>query len=140
LPGILINRLLLFTLLLGVSNFLSSWAIGRPSDTIENFPAGRGPIALAFDGSNIWVVNVYGETVTKLRASDGVMLGSFGTGVGPVDAVFDGENIWVSNNQEDTLTKLRASDGAQLGVFAAGDGPTGTRLRWIQHLGGKLCR
>src|SRR5262249_53201156 len=38
---------------------------------IENFPAGRAPIGLAFDGTNIWVASHDDVGVTKLRASDG---------------------------------------------------------------------
>src|SRR5678815_3750544 len=52
-------RLLLFTLFLGVSSWLTIQAVAQPADTIETFPAGGGPNALAFDGSNIWVTNIY---------------------------------------------------------------------------------
>jgi hypothetical protein len=48
----------------------------RASDgTIQGtFAVGSDPIAAAFDGSNIWVVNLAGNTVTKLRATDGANL------------------------------------------------------------------
>ena len=35
---------------------------------------------MAFDGENIWVLGVFSNTVTKLRASDGENLGVFPTG------------------------------------------------------------
>ena len=41
---------------------------------IENFPAGNGPLGMAYDGANIWAVDYDGASVTKLRASDGVVL------------------------------------------------------------------
>src|SRR4029077_19687998 len=42
------------------------------------FSVGSYPIGVAFDGSNIWVANSGSNTVTKLRASDGTTLGTFG--------------------------------------------------------------
>ena len=68
-PATLINRLLLFTLLLAASNCLGGVAIAQPADTIETFPVGGGPNALAFDGANIWVTNGFDATVTKIIPS-----------------------------------------------------------------------
>jgi hypothetical protein len=39
------------------------------------------------------VTNEEGSTVTKLRASDGTVLGTFPV-AGPADLAFDGANIW----------------------------------------------
>src|ERR1700736_1837248 len=47
------------------------------------FAAGTGPIGVAFDGANIWVADLGGNTVSKLRASDGSTLGTFAV-VSPV--------------------------------------------------------
>ena len=84
------------------------------------FPVGTGPRAVAFDGANIWVTNQGNDTVTKLRASDGALQGTFAVGTRPVGVAFDGANIWVANYGSDNVTKLRASDGAVLGTFPAG--------------------
>jgi hypothetical protein len=45
---------------------------------------GNSPSQLAFDGANIWVTHVNGNTVTKLRASDGANLGIFTVGSSPL--------------------------------------------------------
>jgi hypothetical protein len=37
-----------------------------------------GTTALMLEGGNVWVANFGSRTVTKLRASDGVQLGTFG--------------------------------------------------------------
>ena len=87
------------------------------------FQTGTNPKALAFDGANIWVANSGDTTVTKLRASDGTLLGTFNTGAAPVALVFDGTNIWVANHDNSTVTKLRASDGTLLGTFNTGAAP-----------------
>ncbi|HLW87288.1 MAG TPA: YncE family protein, partial [Terriglobales bacterium] len=42
-----------------------------------NFTVGNSPMAAACDGSNIWVANTGDGTVSKLRASDGTVLGTF---------------------------------------------------------------
>ncbi len=40
------------------------------------FNVGVGPLFMAFDGANMWVVNQGDETMTKLRASDDMNLGT----------------------------------------------------------------
>jgi DNA-binding beta-propeller fold protein YncE len=61
---------------------------------------------MAFDGVNIWISNFASNTVTKLRAKDGTMLGTFAVGSNPVGLAFDGANIWVANQQNSSLSKL----------------------------------
>ncbi len=90
----------------------------------ESFGVGSAPVGIAFDGANIWVVNNLGDTVTKLRANDGMVIGTFRAGNYPREVIFDGANIWISNgNDNSTVTKLRASDGAELGTFSVGRDP-----------------
>ncbi|GAF98528.1 unnamed protein product, partial [marine sediment metagenome] len=63
------------------------------------------------------------NTVTKLRASDGSLVGTYNVGRNPEGIAFDGENIWVANNHGDTVTKLRAIDGSKIGTYSVGNGP-----------------
>ena len=60
---------------------------------------------------------------TRIRASDGALLGTFSVASNPFGVAFDGTNIWVANSNSDKVTKLRASDGAVLGTFSVGSGP-----------------
>jgi hypothetical protein len=91
---------------------------------IESFGVGSAPVGIAFDGANIWVVNNLGNTVTKIRARDGIVLGTFRAGNFPREVIFDGANVWISNaNNNNTVTKLRVSDGATLGTFSVGRDP-----------------
>jgi len=83
----------------------------------NQFSAGSAPYGIAFDGANIWVANNAADTVTKLRASDGVNIGTFTVGQSPIGLAFDGANIWVAGGGTNTVTKLRASDGFNLGSF-----------------------
>jgi DNA-binding beta-propeller fold protein YncE len=70
----------------------------------------------------VWITNSLGNSVTKLRASDGTLLGTFTAEGAPVGIAFDGANIWVANSAalSSSVTKLRASDGALLGTFPVG--------------------
>jgi uncharacterized repeat protein (TIGR03803 family) len=51
---------------------------------------------VAFDGTNIWVANQKGNTVTKLLASTSATVGTLSVGTAPFGAAFDGGNIWVA--------------------------------------------
>src|SRR5215467_8888373 len=94
---------------------------------------GSGPegLTVAFDGTtlSVWVANQFSNSVTKLRASDGSVLGTFPVGNRPVSVIAAGPlstpSIWVANNRSDTVRRLRASDGALLGTYPAGPRPQG---------------
>src|SRR5215204_4116569 len=69
-----------------------------------SFAAGAGPTSLAFDGQSMWVANSFDATVSKLRANDGAILGTFKVEpeysrsrghTAPMPLAFDGANIWV---------------------------------------------
>src|SRR6516225_10011396 len=105
-----------------------------------SFAVGFQPFALAFDGANIWVANLGSHSVTKVRASDGATLGTFGV-EGPLGVAFDGGNVWVTNSSINAVTKLRASDGKTLGTFEAGGGPYNVAFdganSWVTNNGSK---
>ena len=69
-------------------------------------PVGIYPLALVFDGANIWVANIIGNNITKLRASDGAALGIFPVGTNPAGIAFDGANIWVTNSGSNNVSRL----------------------------------
>lgn len=83
------------------------WYIANSSN---RFPVGNQPYGLCFDGANIWAANNADGTVSKVRASDGVLLGSFTVPGSPFGVAFDGANIWVTSSAFNNVTKLRASD------------------------------
>ena len=83
---------------------LLRWYEGYDSGVAFN--VGTQPIGVAFDGANIWVANLLSNNVTKLRASDGALLGTFSVGTQPVGVAFDGANIWVTNFGSNDVTKL----------------------------------
>jgi len=128
-----------------------------------DYAVGSSPDGVAFDGANIWVVNLGSTTVSKLRTSDGTCAGvanppgssvtacSFAVGSAPLGVAFDGANLWVTNQSSTTVTKLRASDGTCNGVanppgssvtacsFAVGSYPMGVAFDganiWVANAG-----
>src|SRR5215472_14783786 len=81
----------------------------KANTVFTTFPVGKEPVGIAFDGANIWTANSGDGTVTKLRASDGTVLGTFSSvGSAPTGVTFDGADIWVSS-LGGTVSKLRAS-------------------------------
>ena len=91
----------------------------------RTFPAGIEPVAITFDGTNIWVANEGGNTVTKLLAATGALVGTYPVGVYPSSLAFDGTNIWVTNAGSNTVTKLLGATGAPVGTYPVGAYPSG---------------
>jgi DNA-binding beta-propeller fold protein YncE len=60
---------------------------------------------VAFDGANIWVANNGAGSLTKLRASDGALLGTFAVGASPIGVAFDGANVVAVNSGANNLSK-----------------------------------
>src|SRR6202162_2475514 len=62
------------------------------ANTTTSFTVGNEPRGVCFDGANIWVANYGSNTVTKLQASDGSVLGTYNVGSEPASVAFDGAN------------------------------------------------
>jgi DNA-binding beta-propeller fold protein YncE len=73
---------------------------------VATYAVGNSPSGVAFDGNNIWVTNNGSSSVSKLRASDGTLLGTFTVGTTPWGVAFDGINIWVVNGGSDSVNRL----------------------------------
>jgi DNA-binding beta-propeller fold protein YncE len=58
---------------------------------------GRHSQGIAFDGAYVRVANYSSDNVTKPKASDYTLLGTFNVGTNPLGVAFDGVNIWVAN-------------------------------------------
>jgi len=77
------------------------------ADWGSTFDVGDSPFGVCFDGTNIWVTNYGDDTVSKLLASDGSLVGTYATGDSPRGVCFDGTNIWVANKGDDTVQYIR---------------------------------
>jgi DNA-binding beta-propeller fold protein YncE len=75
--------------------------------TVPGFPV--------FDGTNIWVPNQVGNSITVVQASTGSVVATIGADVNnhlsfPTTASFDGERILVTNQGGNTVTLFKAAD------------------------------
>jgi outer membrane protein assembly factor BamB len=89
---------------------------------LGTFAVGTDPQGIAFDGANMWVANQKSNNITKLRVSDGAVLGTYTTASQSSNVVFDGTYIWVSCTG--SVVKLNAANGALIAKYSAG-GPYG---------------
>jgi hypothetical protein len=58
----------------------------------------NGPQSAAFDGEQILVANLFGDTISLWKASNFTPMGSYSTGAGskPLSACSDGINFWIT--------------------------------------------
>jgi sugar lactone lactonase YvrE len=96
---------------------------------------------LAADSSgHVWVSDYGSGAVTKLRASDGTVVGTYSVGLSPMGVAYDGANVWVANQGSDSVTKLKASDGTVVGTYSVGRKPQGVAFDganiWVANWGG----
>lgn len=105
----------------------------------NNFTTGNNPTEIAFDGSDVWISNSGSGSVTKLKGSDGSLIGTYAVGNSPWDVAFDGANVWVVNTGSDSVTKLKASDGSVVGTYPVGASPQGIAFdgvnMWVANYG-----
>lgn len=126
------------------------WVTCRENNTVAKLTSsgviatrvavGRRPVGVAYDSATatVWVANNLSDTVTKLAASDGTILGTFATGRGPFGVLAAFGSIFVSNFFDGTLTRL-SSDGLTKSSILVGDGAAGmtvdTSNVWVANNG-----
>lgn len=88
-------------------------------------PVGLHPYGVAFDGASIWVANADDDTLTKLRAHDGSLEGTFEVGDSPIDPAFDGKDIWVTEFLGSTVARVSGRTGVVRDRFVVDDLPVG---------------
>lgn len=98
-------------------------AITTAGAAVGTYAAGNGTDSLAFDGTNMWVVdfNTNPGTVTKVSPT-GATLGTYNVGHLPNGIAFDGTNMWIPNGEGSSVTELSPT-GATIGTYSVGSGP-----------------
>jgi DNA-binding beta-propeller fold protein YncE len=62
-------------------------------------------VALAFDGSRLWIANRDSQNVTVIRAEDGRELMTYLVGHNPWAVLWDGSCIWIANSKSGTVSR-----------------------------------
>jgi DNA-binding beta-propeller fold protein YncE len=91
---------------------------------LQTVTVGSNPQLPAFDGTNIWVPNALDNSISVVRASNGVVLATLtGNGLnGPTQAAFDGQRILAPNSSGDSVSLWKAADLTPLGSVSTGVG------------------
>jgi DNA-binding beta-propeller fold protein YncE len=126
------------------------WKIDRNSGTfVDGYQTGLFPLSIIFDGTNMWIGNGTGVNVgpavpgtgslSKIRAADGVNLGTFAVGNHVRGLVYDGASIWACNGNDNTVSRIRTGGVALLGTYPTGKSPRvvafdGTNI-WVANSG-----
>ena len=87
------------------------------------YDSGSDPDGIAFDGTNMWVANYTPATVTKIRASDGVILQTISVGTSGVSnprlLAYDNVSnyIWVTVGGDNKVKKIDPATGGIVGDY-----------------------
>jgi DNA-binding beta-propeller fold protein YncE len=98
---------------------------------IQTIPMQSGAAFPVFDGTNLWVLNPYSNSVSVVRAVGGlrgtVLQTLTGNGLSkPIAAAFDGERIAITNETGASVSLFRATDLTPLGSISfPGQAPRG---------------
>src|SRR5207244_896892 len=92
-------------------------------NVVQTVAVGAHPLGPIFDGQNIWVPNSSSNSITVVRASTGVVVGTLtGNGLNfPLSLAFDGERMLATNYQGDSVSLWKATDLTPLGTFGRGN-------------------
>jgi DNA-binding beta-propeller fold protein YncE len=109
----------------GGSVVLSGGAAAK--DTRTDYTVGNTPFDAAFDPStnSVWVTSSADNTVKKLNASTGAVIGTYSVGTYPVGVVYDSStgSVWIANASSNNVTKLSAANGSLIGTYSVGTAP-----------------
>ena len=109
-------------------NVMGDLAKIRASDAtvLGRFPIGDDPLGgIAFDGTDLWVVNANDVTLSRVRTSDGMVLGTYSLGSASVDPrgiAFDGEYLWIALYNWSRVVRVDPSTPGRTELFNVGPG------------------
>ena len=86
---------------------------------------GSTPIAVAFDGTNMWVANAVSNNVSKINPTTNTVTATVDVGSFPYALAFDGTSIWVANGSSGIVSKVNPSTNAVVATVTLGSTPYG---------------
>jgi DNA-binding beta-propeller fold protein YncE len=92
---------------------------------LQTVTVGAGPQVPGFDGTNIWVPNALGNSITVVQASTGRVMATMAADASnllnsPSAATFDGERVLVTNTNGNTVSVFKAADLSFIANVATG--------------------
>lgn len=86
---------------------------------------GDFPRGIAFDGTNIWVANIAGNSVTKIDPTTNTVLETITVAGNPNGIAFDGTSVWVTCLGSGSVSKINVTTNVVTGPFTVGSSPQG---------------
>jgi hypothetical protein len=108
-----------------IVNGLGDCIPGESAISWDVFAVGAIPANINFDGANLWISNAGDGTITKLRPSDGAVLGTFQVGPAPGKSIRMGDSVWIADSQANTLWRIDANTGALIQTYPVRRPPVG---------------
>ncbi|NLX06998.1 MAG: YncE family protein [Phycisphaerae bacterium] len=124
-----------------------------PNEFLATVPVGDGPSALAYtpDGSQVWVANMFDDSVTIFQTSDHSIASIIAGGDGPVGVAFspDGARAYVVTYYGCSLQVIDTADGSLIAVIPVSDlsydplgllaSPDGSRVYVANHYSSRVA-
>jgi DNA-binding beta-propeller fold protein YncE len=97
--------------------------VAADGSVIDSYPAGQGPIALAFDGRSLWVASEDNGSLIQIDPLSGAQLNTYPLGGNPRALAYDGAFLWAALTNTDEVVKVDPASGAVAARVAVGDEP-----------------
>jgi DNA-binding beta-propeller fold protein YncE len=84
-----------------------------PDGQVEaDTPVGKGPLALAFDGSSLWIANKEGKSLVRMDPATAQVAPPIGLAGEPLALIFDGRWLWVALGDVGQVIQIDPKTGA----------------------------
>lgn len=70
--------------------------VSPDGQVVADTPVGKGPLALAFDGSSLWIANKEGKSLVRMDPATAQAAAPIGLAGEPLALIFDGRWLWVA--------------------------------------------
>lgn len=100
---------------------LGAWQAPPAAMPSSEVPSpGPRPMGLAWDGTNLWVVDGETRLLQRVNPTTGETVRTFEIEIGqPGDVTWDGKNLWVLDEAEGMILRLDPRTGKRTGAIAA---------------------
>lgn len=103
--------------------------------TLDEVTGGNSPAAIATDGGDVWVSDVYDNSISRID-STGAVVATIPVGKGPTSLAAGAGGIWVADSAND-VERIDPSTGTVVKTIPVGDSPiaiaVGARAVWVAN-------
>lgn len=86
--------------------------ISPDGQVVADTPVGKGPLALAFDGSSLWIANKEGKSLVRMDPATAQAAAPIALAGEPLALIFDGRWLWVALGDLGQVVQVDPKTGA----------------------------